>query len=525
MRVAAYCRVSTEREDQKNSLEHQKEYFQEYILNRKNWELDAVYYDEGISGTQTLNRRGFLRMMEEAQKGRFELILTKEVSRFARNTVDALGFTRKLKEMGIGVLFTMDHIDTREKDGELRLTIMAGLAQEESRKISERVTWGQRRSMEQGVVFGRDLLGYTVQRGRLYPVEKEAETVKKIFYKYAVEKKGTARIARELQEEGISPKIAESWSAGTVRKILRNEKYAGDLCQGKTRTVNYLTHERRTVQEEGQRICLSDHHPGIISRSLWEQAQEEQKKRHKAGERYSSRYWCSGKIFCGTCKRKYVSRKKNYKSGESCHAFRCSSQLAGNRSCKNPSVNEKVLKETAAYLLRRIPIPKERLIREMLKELETAAFSMDFEEQEKQIERKINHLRRKKRTAVDFALEHLMEKEELRQQCTQYDEEIRFLERQKKELEKSKGDNTVFNFRKILEEILRFETDAEAVYGEIIKRITVYPEQVIQMEFWGLPPGTVKAGLKRKNGKTEVRIREAEFTFEEKFAIVKENSE
>ena len=153
-------------------------------------QLTKIYYDEGISGTQIRNRIGFQQMIEDALQGRFNLILTKEVSRFARNTVDTLAYTRKLKEAGVGIIFTIDHIDTRDQDGELRLTIMASLAQEESRKTSERVKWGQKRRMEQGVVFGRDMLGYTVKNGILSIQEEEALIVKSIFHKYTNEGKG-----------------------------------------------------------------------------------------------------------------------------------------------------------------------------------------------------------------------------------------------------------------------------------------------------------------------------------------------
>ena len=162
LRVSAYARVSTDKEDQTNSLASQKNYFAEYITRHKNWKLNKVYYDEGISGTQTKKRMGFQEMIQDAMNGEMDLILTKEVSRFSRNTVDTISYTRQLKDAGVGVLFTIDNIDTRDLDGELRLTIMASIAQEESRKTSERVKWGQKRSMEQGVVFGRDLLGYTV---------------------------------------------------------------------------------------------------------------------------------------------------------------------------------------------------------------------------------------------------------------------------------------------------------------------------------------------------------------------------
>ena len=163
LHVAAYCRVSTEKDDQVNSLLNQQRYFTEFISSHEDWVFYRVYFDEGISGTSVNKREGFHQMITDAESGKFSLILTKEVSRFARNTVDTLSYTRKLKQLGVGVIFTIDNIDTRDNDGELRLSIMATLAQEESRKISERVKWGQKRRMEQGVVFGRDLLGRCLQ--------------------------------------------------------------------------------------------------------------------------------------------------------------------------------------------------------------------------------------------------------------------------------------------------------------------------------------------------------------------------
>ena len=212
LRVAAYARVSTDKDDQANSLDNQRTYFSKYITQHEGWQLVNVFYDEGISGTQTKKRKGFMEMIAEAESGEIDLIITKEVSRFARNTVDTLSYTRELKKFGVGVIFTLDNIDTRQSDGEFRLTIMASIAQEESRKTSERVKWGQRRQMEKGVVFGRDLLGYTVKDGKLYINEEEAEIVRTIFHKYTNEGKGTHVIARELQEEGMRPKRIALWS-------------------------------------------------------------------------------------------------------------------------------------------------------------------------------------------------------------------------------------------------------------------------------------------------------------------------
>ena len=229
-RVAAYCRVSTDMEDQLHSLSAQIKYFTEYISNHEDYELIEVYYDEGISGTSTKKRDGFNRMIADCEDGKVDLILTKEVSRFARNTIDTLSYTRKLKSLNVNVLFMNDGIDTRDKDSELRLTIMASLAQEESRKISERVKWGVRRRMENGEVFGAGrFYGYKVVDGKLEIVPEEAEVVKRIFHMYLYENKGTTKIAQELNAEKIPTLNGGLWGAPTLLGMLKNEKYAGDL--------------------------------------------------------------------------------------------------------------------------------------------------------------------------------------------------------------------------------------------------------------------------------------------------------
>ena len=179
VRAAAYCRVSTGKEDQRHSLENQRSYFEAHIRAHPGWELAGIYADEGLSGTDVGRREAFIRMLEDAAAGRLDLILTKEVSRFARNTVDTLRWTRRLRELGVGVVFLSDGIDTREGDGELRLTLMASMAQEESRKISQRVKWGQRRRMEAGVVFGNDsTYGFWTRNGQLTVREEEAAVVR-----------------------------------------------------------------------------------------------------------------------------------------------------------------------------------------------------------------------------------------------------------------------------------------------------------------------------------------------------------
>ena len=276
LQVAAYCRVSTDKEDQANSFEAQQRYFREYIQRQPDWELQGIYADEGFSGTSTNKRVEFNKMLHAAELGQIDLIVTKEVSRFTRNTVDALQITRELRRRGVGVLFLNDSLDTRTNDGELRLTIMSSFAQDESRRTSERSKWGQMRSMEKGVVFGGSLLGYDVIGGKMTVNPEGAEVVRLIFHKYLQERKGCSTIARELREAGIlSSKGNCLWSSATVTKILKNEKYCGDLIQKKTYTPDYLTHEKKYNHGKEPLVELKDHHEPIIDRETWQAVQRE----------------------------------------------------------------------------------------------------------------------------------------------------------------------------------------------------------------------------------------------------------
>lgn len=271
LQVAAYCRVSTDKEDQANSFEAQQRYFRDYIERQPDWVLQGIYADEGISGTSTRKRVEFNKMLHAAELGQIDLIVTKEVSRLTRNTVDALQITRDLRRRGVGVLFLNDSLDTRTNDGELRLTIMSSVAQDESRKTSERSKWGQTRSMEKGVVFGGSLLGYDVIGGKMTVNQEGAEVVRLIFHKYLQERKGCSTIARELREAGIlSSKGNCLWSSATVTKILKNEKYCGDLIQKKTYTPDFLTHEKKYNHGKEPLVALKDHHEAIIDRETWQ---------------------------------------------------------------------------------------------------------------------------------------------------------------------------------------------------------------------------------------------------------------
>ncbi len=325
-RVAAYCRVSTDNEDQANSFESQQRYFRQYIERNPDWELYEMFADEGISGTNTKKRKEFNRMIACAKNGDFDLIVTKEISRFARNTLDSIFYTRDLKKHGVGVIFMNDNINTLDGDAELRLAIMSSIAQEESRKTSERVKWGQKRQMEQGVVFGRSMLGYDVKDGKMYINEDGAKVVRLIFHKFVNEGKGTHVIARELREEGIQPMRVKEWQNTVILRVIRNEKYCGDLVQKKTYTPDFLSHEKKRNLGQEEFVIIKDHHEPIISRELFDKANrilDEKSLSQKGKARHSNRYPFSGKIKCGCCGSSYVARYKTRKNGSRYKAWRC----------------------------------------------------------------------------------------------------------------------------------------------------------------------------------------------------------
>lgn len=376
IRVAAYCRVSTDSQDQANSLASQERFFREYISRNPDWQLAQVFVDTGITGTSTKKRAAFHQMINQAMSGEFDLILTKEISRFARNTLDSIYYTRKLKECGIGVLFMNDNINTLDPDAELRLTIMSSIAQEESRKTSDRVKWGQKRSMEQGVVFGRDLLGYDVRNGKLYINEEGAEIVRLIFHKFVNEGKGTHVIARELREAGIKTSTyMKHWSNTVILRVLRNEKVVGDLIQKKTYTPNYLTHEKKYNRGEEEFVIIRNHHEPIISRELFDRAQQELMRRSPSAQqkaKHSNRYCFSGKIKCALCGHSYVSRTKKRKDGSIYKTWRCYQAATYGKQhldkngtqigCNSPTIREADLKLILQKIIESLSLDKLGLI-------------------------------------------------------------------------------------------------------------------------------------------------------------------
>lgn len=424
-KVAAYCRVSTANEDQANSFESQQRYFRQYIEHHPDWELYEVFADEGISGTNTKKRREFNRMIACAEEGRFDLIITKEISRFARNTLDSIFYTRELKKYGVGVIFMNDGINTMDGDAELRLAIMSSIAQEESRRTSQRVKWGQKRQMEQGVVFGRDMLGYDVKNGKMTVNEKGAEIVRLIFHKFANEGKGTHVIARELQEAGIYPMRIKRWSNTVILRVIRNEKYCGDLVQKKTITPDFLSHEKKCNHGEEEFVIIRDHHEPIVSRELFEKANKLLESRSLSQEgkaKYSSRYPFSGKIKCGVCGSSFVARYKKRKDGSQYKAWRCY-EAAAHGSCCGKSIRN----EDAVYLMylvcKELNIDREKVANNLIRTIE-AVISHKCISDTKALYEKIEEIRKKRTSLIELYIGGNIDKEEFTALRTKYDEDI-----------------------------------------------------------------------------------------------------
>lgn len=503
IKVASYCRVSTDRDDQANSFESQQRYFKEYIDRQPDWELYEVYADEGITGTSTKKRAAFNRMIADAHLGKFQLILTKEVSRFSRNILDTITYTRELKALGVGVLFMNDGISTLEPDAELRLSIMGSIAQEESRKTSTRVKWGQTRRMEQGVVFGRSLLGYDVKDGCLTVNPEGAEIVRLIFYKYGVEKKGTTVIARELREAGYRTHSGNmKWSNTHIVKILKNEKYVGDLVQKKTITPDYLSHAKKYNHGEEELVIIRDHHEPIIDRELWDTVQRELKKRNRNGELgagHSNRYVFSGKIKCGECGASFVSRKKSRKDGSLYKRWSCYTATSEGQKRIDVRGNEvgcdvgKLLRDELALDILQQSLTTLRMDRDRIIQNVTAlaleAIQMCEEgstDRAEALEYEISQLKQKKADVLDAFFSKQITKEEMHLVNQRYDGELEDLQRRLEGVRERESityeeDQLEKDVGRQVADIVNCRADSEVLYKNVLDHMVVHKDRKIEI--------------------------------------------
>lgn len=360
IRVAAYCRVSTEQDEQLNSFENQVNYYTEYISKNEDFELAGIYADEGISGTQTKKREEFMKMIHDCEAGKIDFIITKSISRFARNTQDCLTYSRKLKNLGIGIKFEKENINTMDGTGELLFTILSSLAQDESRSISENCRWGIRTQYKAGIyhIDTGNFYGYDKdEKGKLI-VNKEEAKVVKWLYEMFLDGNDPAVLAKMLNEQGIPSCKNKSWVGSTIKSMLRNEKHKGDAILQKTFISDFLTNTKTKNEGHLPQYYITDDHEPIVSREIWDAANLELDRRENYIKEYGLKnmgkatdknpFTC--RVICGECGRIYrrrtFTRTWGYKK-----VWMCSQHFVekGVSNCNNTKLNEDRLFEALGY--------------------------------------------------------------------------------------------------------------------------------------------------------------------------------
>jgi len=385
-KVAAYARVSTNTDEQYTSYEAQVNYYKKLIQERPDWEYINVYADEGITGTNTKRRVEFNKMIKDAIDGKIDLIITKSISRFARNTLDTISYVRKLKDSGIEVFFEKENLLTLDPKSELILTIMASISQEESRSISQNVTWGKRVGFQTGKVSFAysNFLGYKKVAGKIVIDEEQAVVVKKIYRMFLVEGKTCSGIAKYLKSEHIKTPSGKStnWSKNTINSILTNEKYKGDALLQKKFTDNYLEHS--LVKNTGQipQYYVENSHPAIIDKDMWQQVQAEIKRRSKIGAQYSSSDIFASKLICEDCGGFYGKKKWHSNSKYSRFIYQCNKKFNKDKEkCQTPNLIEEEIKLKFIKAYNILMEDKERMIEDTTEVIELLTDTSELEEE------------------------------------------------------------------------------------------------------------------------------------------------
>ena len=383
LRVAAYARVSTDEEEQLSSYEAQVDYYTRYIQSNPEWTFVEVYADEGLSGTNTRKRRNFNRMIDDALAGKIDRIVTKSVSRFARNTVDTLTTIRKLKEKGVGVTFEKENIDTLDSKGELLITIMSSLAQEESRSISENVTWGWRKRISDGKVSVAysHFLGYEKgEDGFMQVVESEAKIVRQIYGMF-LDGQTPSSIAAFLTKQRIpTPAGREKWQSSTVKSILTNEKYKGDALLQKTFTVDFLSKKAKINEGEVPQYYVEKSHPAIVSAEVFDLTQYEMRRRARKGRHTSAVSVFSDKLVCGECGAAYGSKVWHSTDAYRTMIWRCNEKYAvKGRPCPSPHLRNEEIQNAFVQVVNQVIERKDEVLSTLQEALTTLTDSDGLE--------------------------------------------------------------------------------------------------------------------------------------------------
>ncbi len=487
LRVTYYARVSTEKDEQLHSLSAQIKYYSDMINQNPRWTFVEGYIDEGLSATSVNKRESFLTMIEDAKLGKFDFIITKEISRFSRNTVDSIQYTQQLLTFGVGVLFQSDNINTLLPDSELRLTIMSSIAQDEVRKISERVRFGFKRAIEKGAVLGNNKIwGYTKDNGKLVIVEEEAEIIRAIFDMYVNQRLGMRVIARILGEQGVKNSKNNDLAPSTIRNIISNPKYKGYYCGNKTQKYDYRRNARKYLEPE-EWVMYEDKEnvPPIVSEELWDRANLILNKRGTALKEaaptgaYTNRYKYSGKIICLEHGTAYHHKVYRYKSGIK-EAWQCKVYSEkGKSECDSPTIYTTELDEVVKQICRDLIVNKSNIIHDLIKIYTDAAGQSTIEQDIAKYKTEINELIKKKDKLLDLSIKGKISDDEFEARNNTFNQKVGEAEKRIRELEeekqKSKGvTDAIQTLRELISNELDFEEGiSDGMADSLLDRIEV----------------------------------------------------
>ena len=497
LKVTFYARVSTNREEQEGSIEHQIEFFTDMINNNPNWTFVPGYVDR-TRGESAANRKNFMRMIEDGKSNKFDLILTKEVSRFARNTIDSLTYTRELLRAGVGVLFQNDGICTIDTDSELRLTIMSSIAADEVRKLSERVHWGQKQSIENGKLMGNGrIFGYDKVDCKLIINEKESEMVRLIYQLYATGDYSTRKIEKILYEKGYRNHNGNMVAHSTITKILQNPKYKGYYVGNKVRIVDYRTKQQKFLPEKDW-IMYKDETgetvPAIVSEELWNKANAIFKERSegiKVRERsFKDKSPLTGKIWCGADDKPYwrTSYSNSRKSGEPIYQWVCSIKRKTTAdACKSFAILESELYEILSDSFKQLSDGIDTYIETFIKLVEETNPAKDIQKEIASIQKKIEAIKGKKDRLLEVYMDgavpradYIQKNESLDKEIHSYEQDINDLRNQKVSIDSEC--KQMLNIRKTLRELYAEENNMipmdhlQDLIKNLLNRVTIYPE-------------------------------------------------
>ena len=450
LRVTYYARVSTDKDEQLNSLENQVQYYTELIQSKPNWTYIPGYIDEGISGTSTKKRDSFNRMIADAKAGCFDFIITKEISRFSRSTLDSIKYTQELLEHDVGVLFQNDNINTLDSDSEFRLVVMAGVAQDEVRKLSERLKFGFRQAVKNGHVLGNDRLwGYDKKNCILTINEAEAPVIRRIFDLYANQQMGIRRISQTLFDEGYTSRQGNAFNVLTIRHVLQNPKYKGWYCANKSQTVDYRS-KRKVFLDESEWVMYPDASiPAIVPEELWDRAnalyrhRSEEQRQKANGASYHNRYPYSGKIVCeehGTSYyRQVLKSQKGEKEVWQCRVYRD----RGRAACSAPQLRSAELDQIMARIFDQLAQNKQAIVEAVMKVIQSVPDEHDYQRDALRLEEDLAAIHAKKDRLLEISIAGAITIDEFKKRNDGFNEQIQKLEEQltvlRQEEQKSKA--------------------------------------------------------------------------------------